>query len=451
MTPEPCTHPPPALLFAALACITLSPVAVGAFDGFPAALAGVLLFAFAAYAFGRAGGRVSRQVALVLVSACFGVTLFDLAARPLLLYLYGVRPADRYLHRWPPLPQLQRYDAGVNFVGPTYGDLAAVSGRADWREWRQIRFATDEYGFRNEPPGAGGAERPFDLVVLGDSFGVAAGTSQEETLSSVLARDYGLTSYNLSVSRENPQQEYVNLLLEGERLNVREGACVLWLVFSGNDLDEPYYTELENPRPEWPGPLTRLARGVGDFRARSPVRTLLSRGEAGQVIDRTLADGRRVLFNETYARRSGRTAEDLVRHANFESLTRTLGAMEGLARERRLAVAVALVPSKEEVYSWLLDGAPPWSAAAEPSGFSAVLRGLCGRHGFRFLDLKPALVEASRLSYEKSGALLWWRDDTHWNGDGQRAAAAAVYTNLLRDATPDPRTALTRRTISRGP
>ena len=52
--------------------------------------------------------------------------------------------------------------------------------------------------------------------------------------------------------------------------------------------------------------------------------------------------------------------------------------------------------------------------------------------GFRFLDLKPALVEASRQAYEKSGALLWWRDDTHWNGDGQRAAAAAVYENLLR-------------------
>jgi hypothetical protein len=111
--------------------------------------------------------------------------------------------------------------------------------------------------------------------------------------------------------------------------------------------------------------------------------------------------------------------------------------MGRLAGERRLTVAVALVPSKEEVYSWVLDGAPPWSTRVEPSGLSNVVRGLCEQHGFRFLDLKPALVEASRREYEKSGALLWWRDDTHWNGDGQRAAATVINETLLR-TTPTP-------------
>jgi hypothetical protein len=427
-----------ALLFLTLAAITLSPVAVGVFDGLPYIVAALALPAFAARAFARKGGRASRSISLVLVSACFAVTIFDLAARPLILYVYGIRPADHYIHRWPSLPLLQRYEAGVSFEGETYGDLAAVSGRGDWRERHRIRFVTDVYGFRNEPPSTADAARPLDLVVLGDSFGVAAGTSQEETLSAVLARDYGLAVYNLSVSRESPRHEYANLLLEGKRLNTREGALVLWLIFPGNDLDEPYHAELENPRPASPGLLTRLAVGVGDFRSRSPVRRLLSRGGAGEVVERTFLDGRSVLFNETYARRRGRTAEEILRHPNFESLTRTLGAAERLAVERRLRVAVVLVPSKEEVYSWVLDGAPAWSAAARPSGFSDVLRDLCGRHGFRFLDLKPALVEDSRLAYEKSGALLWWRDDTHWNGEGQRAAAAAVYANLLRDTPPRP-------------
>ena len=91
--------------------------------------------------------------------------------------------------------------------------------------------------------------RPLDVIVLGDSFGVAAATSQEETLSSLLARDYGLSVYNLSISRSNPQQEYANLMLEGKRLKARKGTCVLWLLFPGNDLDEPYYPELENPQP----------------------------------------------------------------------------------------------------------------------------------------------------------------------------------------------------------
>jgi len=140
-----------------------------------------------------------------------------------------------------------------------------------------------------------------------------------------------------------------------------------------------------------------------------------------------------MLFFAPYAQRRGRTAEDVMRHPNFESLKATLGAMERLAGERQLTVSVALVPSKEEVYSWVLDGAPPWSADGKPSGFSAVLRGLCEQHGFRFLDLKPALLEASKQDYEKTASLLWWRDDTHWNGNGQRAAAAAVYKNHLRE------------------
>ncbi|MCA1620885.1 MAG: hypothetical protein LC795_16570 [Acidobacteria bacterium] len=435
-----------ALLFVALAVVILSPFAAGAFDGLAYAAACIALLVFAAYAFGRPGGRASRRVSLVLVSACLGVTLFDLAARPALLHLYGVRPADRYIRRWPTLPLLQRYEAGVNFEGETYGDLAAVSGRGDWRERRRIRFVTDEYGFRNEP--RGDDARPLDLVLLGDSFGVAAGTSQEETLGGVLAREYGLAVYNLSVSRENPRQQYANLLLEGGRLNTREDALVLWLIFPGNDLDEPYHAELEDPRPEAPGLLTRLGVGVGDFRSRSPVRTLLSRGGAGRVIERKLPDGRPVLFDETYARRRGRTAEDVLRHPNFESLKRTLGLMERLAGQRRLRVAVALVPSKEEAYSWVLDGAPPWSSGAGPSGASVVLRGLCERHGFRFLDLRPALVEAARAAYEKSGALLWWRDDTHWNGEGQRVAASAVHANLLREAPHGPNAQTAPPTLS---
>jgi hypothetical protein len=420
------------LVCALLGVVSLSPVAVGALVVRPYALVGVGLFVFAAYAFGRARGRRSKQVSVVLLAACLGVTLFDLAARPVLLYLSSVRPSERYIYRWPTLPLLQRYAAGVKFEGLTYGDLAANSGRGDWRAWHRIRFVTDEYGFRNEPQAPGAAARALDLIVLGDSFGVAAATSQEETLSVVLARAYGLNVYNLSVSRQSPQQEYANLVLEGGRLPTREGTCVLWLVFTGNDLDDTYYPELENPRPARPGALGRLAFGVNDFRSRSPVSQLLSGSTPQLVVESRFVDGRRVLFHKDYVERRGRTAEEVTRHPNFVHLKATLGAMEGLAGERRLKVYVALVPSKEEVYAWVLDGAAAWSAGAGPSGFSEVLRGLCEQHGFRFLDLKPTLAEESRREFERSGALLWWPDDTHWNAEGQRAAARAVYESLLR-------------------
>jgi len=351
-----------------MGAVCFSPVAVGALPGVLYAPAAGALLVFAAYAFGPARPPHARHAALFLLSICFAVTLFDFAARPLLFYLFEVRPTQRYIYPWPPLPRLKRYTAGVTFEGVMYGDLAAVSGRRDWREERRIRFVTDAYGFRNEPSPEGEEARPLDVIVLGDSFGVAGGTSQEDTLAGLLGRDYGLSVYNLSVSGENPLQQYANLRLEGPRLKTREGTCVLWLIFTGNDLDDPYYPELAKPRPEPPGLRARLVTGFNDFRSRTPVRRLLFPGGAQQIVERTFVDGRRVLFSAPYAERRGRTAEEMNRHPNFESLKATLDAMGRLAGESRLTVAVALVPSKEEVYSWVvLDGAPSWSVKVSAS------------------------------------------------------------------------------------
>jgi len=411
--------------------IGFSPVAIGVLDKFPYALAPVVPVAFAVCAFIWSSSRRFKQIALLLLSVCLGVTLTDLVARPVFLHLSSARPAERYIYRWPPLPLLQRYVASVNFEGSTYGDLASASTKPEWREWHKIRFITDEYGFRNETFHPGFEARPLDVIVLGDSFGVAASTTQEETLSSVLARDYGLSVYNLSVSREGPRHQYANLVLEGPRLKTREGADVLWLIFGGNDLDDPYNVELENPKPGNPALLTTIATAYRDFRARSPVRRLLARIDTSFILERKFVDGRRMLFNDYYAQRRSRTAYDIMQHPNFEALKTTMTAMQKLTGQRGLHVSVAVVPSKEEVYAWVLDGAPPWSTSPEPSGFSKVLNRLSEERGFYFIDLKPTLLEEARQEYEKSAGLIWWADDTHWNGQGQRAAARVIYQNLL--------------------
>ena len=60
-------------------------------------------------------------------------------------------------------------------------------------------------------------------------FGAGA-VSQEYTLSSVLARDYHLNSYDLSAPAIGPWGEYVNLWAEGDRLKTREGATLVFKV-----------------------------------------------------------------------------------------------------------------------------------------------------------------------------------------------------------------------------
>lgn len=119
-----------------------------------------------------------------------------------------------------------------------------------------------------------------------------------------------------------------------------------------------------------------------------------------------------------------------MQHPNFEALKTTMTAMQKLSDQRHLHVSVAVVPSKEEVYAWVLDGAPAWSTGPEPSGFSKVLGRLCEERDFQFIDLKPTLLDEARREFEKSGGLIWWADDTHWNGQGQRAAARVIYQNL---------------------
>src|SRR5205085_10078479 len=169
-----------------------------------------------------------------------------------------------------------------------------------------------------------------------------------------------------------------------------------------------------------------------EFRYRSPLRRLLFAEQETTPVERTLPDGRRMLFSAAYARAQERTADEIRRHPDYEPLKATFGAMKRLATERRMTVAVVLMPSKEEVYAWLLDGTAPWSTTGTPSAFALTIKELCEQNGLPLLDLKPALVDASERAFAGSGELLWWADDTHWNPLGQKIAAATIYNELLR-------------------
>jgi len=149
------------------------------------------------------------------------------------------------------------------------------------------------------------------------------------------------------------------------------------------------------------------------------------------ILKRDFLDGKKLLFLSPYAKESRIKVEDILQHHNLSCIKSTMAAMKQLANQKHLSVAVVLVPSKEEVYSWLLNGRPPWSTTLEPSGFSVVFKSISEQHGFSFLDLRPFLVEASQRAWEESYQLLWWHDDIHWNARGQKEAASVIYSQLL--------------------
>ena len=122
---------------------------------------------------------------------------------------------------------------------------------------------------------------------------------------------------------------------------------------------------------------------------------------------------------------------EVEQHPNFKKLERTIAAMSALAEERKINLLVILLPTKGEVYRWVLDQRKPEPTDAQWSGFAQAVLKVCERTGLRCLDGKPYLVEEARRLFSSSGELLWWRDDTHLNERGHDVVAEFIQREIL--------------------
>lgn len=424
--------------------VPLGPFAVGAIGFTPVTVSLLFVFlAFVAWEF-RPNSKPSatKKIIVPILSVCLTVTGFDLVARPVLRETLLFRPTGMFESPWPLMPLVSRYAPYVHYRGHVYGDLVGLTGERADREVRDEEFLTDAYGFRNEV--AIPAQSAFlDVILLGDSMADGANTTQEGTLTNVLSKNYGQHAYNLSMTGAGPWEEYVNLLFEIDRLRIKPaGTVLLWAIFTGNDLDDRCYALLEKGQLPQNGWLRSRLVSYDTFRRRSPVRLLrIYSGLAlfqhtspsqPQIIKRVFLNGRKMLFLSSFALRRNRSSVDILRTPNFSCIKSTMDAMKKLGEERHIEINVVVVPSKEEVYSWVLDNGSPWSADPEPSGFATILKNVSAQEGFRFLDLKPFLIDASKRAWEDSRESLWWYDDIHWNVRGQKEAAAVIDRELLQ-------------------
>ncbi len=425
--------------------IMLGPVLSGAaFFYPPLALALVALAfitgGFSLYVFPRTRTPALQLVIVSVTSTLLMVTMIDTIGnilKPRFLYL---RDDEPYLQRWPDMPVLHRYRPNVEIETRTVGDLAAAMRSHEVAEERPFHFVTDAYGFPNQDSDPS----VIDLILLGDSFAAGVGTTLEDTWASVFAKRYRLGVYNLSVSSVGPWDEFANLAVEMPRLRTHPETVVIWALFSGNDLEEsvyePYTSAEELPAASvlesW------LVRWQ-NFVIRSPIRRMASFAQANAstsdhvVITRPFADGSPISFWKPYAERVRRSLSYVQQHTNYPALTETFAAMERLGEAHQVRIVVVMIPSKEQVYDWVLEERSPWSPPSRADGFSLALAELSAEHGMCYLDLTPALRAASRQVYEEEGALLYWRDDTHWNPAGHAAAAAALMESPCIDGAPE--------------
>ena len=370
----------------------------------------------------------SHKVVVAIVFCFLSVTLLDIMARPLI----GGARSPGFAVAWPPMPLVRRYLPNTRFRGTIYGELAQTPGLKRYREYHEMSFVTDRFGFRNAAP----VNEPLDVIALGDSYTAAHNATQEAMWSTILSKQYGLRVYNLAVADDGPWQEFTNLMLEIDRLRIKpRGTVVLWNLFTANDLSVACYPIFRRDQLPWRHGLGRLASEFSAFRSQSPLGRVLARtmkrtGLASQdtgLVLKNFVDGSGIIFYAGFARVADRRLDDVRRDPNYNCLRQTISAMKRFADSRNLTVAIMVSPPSEEVYSWVLHGASPWSTTADPSGFVLAVQEMARENHIPLLDLKPSLVEASKRVYQESGHLLWARDDSHWNTDGNVEVAKVAY------------------------
>lgn len=406
----------------------------------------LVLIAPVAWRYVRSGKPVLIENIMLLIVSVGSCGVFaDLVSRNFYQERLYYRPHEMLIERWPYLPLVSRYKPNAQVIRQTFGDLAAMTTDPSLRQPRNIVFVTDPYGFRNKPSRSGKAA--YDVLLIGDSFAVGTGTTQDHTWASLLESEYHLHVYNLAIPG-SPWQSYINLAMEMPRLDEANPIIVLAL-FPGNDLDEAYGPSFDTAD-------LRVASFVGvqsvklsNYRKRSVIAQLSKRliqgDESHKVLVRELGDGKKILFYGPYNKRAGRSEQALLGHENYPNLLLTLEAIKELSDRHKATFKVLLIPSKEEIYRWVIDNTAPESTATQPSAFSRIVERFCQSRAIEFLDLTPTMTIAANDLYLNSNRLLWWHDDTHWNSEGHRFVAKTVYERLLKPA-PGPEDGLGGRT-----
>jgi len=367
---------------------------------------------------------IGSKNAITAVASLLMVTLLTVAA----IKILGVDRAFYYrphemLAVYDYKYDYERYKKNVElWMEGVHGDLQSMTTRSIAHR-RDILFRTDSRGFRNDRELR---DQPYLLV--GDSFIVGNGNSQEETLTELLYGEYGVDAYNLShVGGIVEYEKYVDSV--ADRASARRD--VLLFVFEGNDFPDVIHPAKDiatmTVRAEYA--LKRylhMFQGTSIYRVMRSLRTRLEHRkkiQSDEMLRFEQSEAGEIAF---YARYVG-----VPERAALDPLPEFGAALQRMAP--RIA-AVFFIPTKYRVYR---GASQPGSNL--PNAQWEYLAEVCDENGISCYDLKPPLVERS-VELLDDGRFTFWRDDTHWNGEGTKLAAEQVHIVLSQQrTTPDRR------------
>lgn len=309
----------------------------------------------------------------------------------------------------------ERFPPGLDVVERVpFGDLVAMGGSPfrDAAEPHEVRLKTDGIGQRNARD-----FRPGDIVLVGDSFVLGIGATHEDTLAVKLAAASGRNFY--AIGHPGGLADYLAW--------AREFGRPAWIfMFEGNDF---WDTDCQR------APLRKERDLVRRFRESVPLLAKLERyrihvlraarkamrGERAPPppVERGTVAGKPILFFKNYVETARRpTAAFPPCYPPF------------VKSNAQWIKGFVFIPTKYRVYRDLLDRR---EQGPLPHAQWRALEALARQLGVPAFDLTPALQAAAKAELAR-GRLIFWRDDTHWNGGGAEAAARALLPLLLAPA-----------------
>jgi len=313
-----------------------------------------------------------------------------------------------------------------------YGDIAAMGNLPEVRQYRREVFSTDAFGFRNAVHVATAA---VSTILIGDSFAVGSGVSDDETLSAQLTALSGCPVYNAASEEPNPDPD--RIVSMARRLGMPRG-LVIHLYSEDRDLPRIPASRKRRVTAVLASMPPSLAGFVGWVRGLATVSPLqigservmkaiedgkiLPNSYAGRVVRRTLENGDPILFRAAHV-------EDFYTRRPASADYWTWLAAE--LRDARLDLLVLLVPGKYTVYRpHLIDDERRGNGGGD---YLDRLEGELRPAGIPVLNLTP-VFRARAADALRHGQYLYWRDDIHWNADGIALAALAVRSRATRSA-----------------
>ncbi|MEE9263148.1 MAG: hypothetical protein V3V11_01720, partial [Vicinamibacteria bacterium] len=358
-----------------------------------------------------------RKLALLAASMVFATALTEvvmstlLATRTLTPYY---RAQDKHEEDGGVQSGRGRYTANVDdVVDAPHGDNLALDPFVPSivKEPRAIVFKTDDRGHRNDA-----AYRGQALILSGDSFVVGTTTSQDDILVNVLRREYGIDTY--SIAHPGAPKLYfsmVNYFLE----EVNDAVSVLLFMFEGNDLVSTVPVREPAKPSRYDQLKIRFAKAVEPL-YRSPAiifnayrqleRRFYQRGDEVVEVCRV---GRHFMgfygpYIDMACRRSLQVQVDVPQRV-IERIK-----------------AVFFIPTKYRVYfDFLESGDRMGRRVVNPAPGYVALEAFFGERGIPVIDLTGPMRKTARRLLEED-RYVFWRDDTHWNGNGIAVAAAEV-------------------------